>query len=75
MLKDKPINIADTNMALFGTDVEKEIKKHAAETEKAWAHVGQKEGVAIWRIEKFQVVEWPAQDYGKFFLTETVTSC
>jgi len=67
MLKDKPINIADTNMALFGTDIEKEIKKWAAETEKAWHGVGKAPGLNIWRIEKFQVVPWPQKDYGSFF--------
>jgi len=67
MLKDKPINIADTNMALFGTDIEKEIKKYAAETEVAWKGIGQTSGLQIWRIEKFQVVAWPEKDYGSFF--------
>lgn len=48
MLKDKPIDISQTNMALFGSDVEKEIKKHAAETEAAWKGIGQAEGLKIW---------------------------
>jgi len=54
-------------MALFGTAVEKEIKRYAAETEKAWAGVGKTPGVNIWRIENFQVVAWPATSFGSFF--------
>jgi hypothetical protein len=50
MLKDKPINIADTNMALFGTDIEKKIKLYAAQTEAAWNGIGQEEGMKIWCV-------------------------
>jgi len=67
MLKEKKINIADTNMALFGTPIEKEIKKHAAQGEPAWQHAGKAVGIEIWRVEKFKIVAWPKDQYGKFF--------
>jgi len=54
-------------MALFGTPIEKQIKKFAAETEAAWKGVGHTEGLQIWRIEKFHVVAWPEAQYGEFF--------
>lgn len=67
MLKEEKIDITTTNLALFGTDVEKEIKKHAAQGEPAWHHAGKVPGVQIWRVEKFQIKEWPKDKYGHFF--------
>jgi len=67
MLKEEKIDIANTNLALFGTDVEKEIKKHAAQGEPAWHHAGKVPGIQIWRVEKFQIKEWPKDKYGHFF--------
>ena len=29
--------------------------------------LGEKEGIKIWRIEKFEVKEIPKQNYGKFY--------
>ena len=57
----------DTNLALFGSDTEKEVKKEAAELEPAWQKTGKKAGIQIWRIEMFEVKEWPKEEYGKFF--------
>jgi gelsolin len=68
MLKDRPmLKIEETNMALFGSDLEKKIKAAAAGGEAAWKGCGQKEGLEIWRIEKFKVVPWPKSRYGSFF--------
>jgi len=67
MLKQQKINIADTNMALFGTDIEKNIKKHASDGEPAWANAGKKEGIEVWRVEKFQIKPWPHNQYGTFY--------
>jgi len=67
MLKEKKINIADTNMALFGTDIEKNIKKHAAQGEPAWKEAGKEVGVQVWRVEQFKIVAWPKDRYGQFY--------
>jgi len=67
MLKEEKIDITQTNMALFGSDVEKEIKKHAAQGEPAWKSIGGHPGVQVWRVEKFQIKEWPKDQYGKFY--------
>jgi len=67
MLKQEVLNIADTNLALFGSNVEKEIKKHAAEGEPAWKTAGKVPGVQVWRVEKFQIKEWPKDKYGHFY--------
>jgi len=56
-------------MALFGSPLEKDIKKASAETELAWAVVNQTDEahLFIWRIVKFVPTPWPAEDYGKFY--------
>lgn len=53
-------------MALFGSDLEKKIKKAAAEGEDQWAGVGKEAELRIWRIEQFRVVKWPPHQYGEF---------
>lgn len=65
--KAKHYDWKDSNLSLFGSDVEKNVKKAAAETEKAWQGAGENPGLQIWRIVKFKVTDWPKQDYGKFF--------
>ncbi|XP_052781812.1 gelsolin-like protein 1 [Mya arenaria] len=65
--KMKKYNWKDSNMALFGSDLERQVKKASALGEPAWKEAGTKPGLQIWRIVKFQVTEWPKEDYGKFF--------
>jgi len=67
MLKETKIDITQTNLALFGSDTEKEIKKHAAEGEPAWKTCGKAPGVEVWRVEKFQIKPWPKEKYGSFY--------
>jgi gelsolin len=66
MLKAKEYNIADSNIANLGTDLEKKVREAAAQNEKAWAGLGKQPGLWIWRIEKFMVVPVPKETYGKF---------
>jgi len=67
MLKAKEYNVADSNIANLGSDLEKKVRLAAAETEAAWKNAGKKLGIQIWRIEKFKVVAWPTDRYGEFF--------
>jgi len=67
MLKPKTYNIADSNIAMLGTDLEKKVRKEASNNEKAWTDAGKEVGLKIWRIEKFQEKEWPADHYGEFY--------
>ena len=67
MLNKKQIDLSETNLANFGTDLEKKIKQAAAEHEQAWIGCGQKPGLDIWRIEQFKVIAWPKDQYGNFF--------
>ena len=54
------IDWKDTNMALFGSEIEYKIKEAAAATETAWQGAGTAKGLKIWRIEQFKVVAWPS---------------
>jgi len=67
MLKPRKFDIADSNIANLGSDLEKKVKHAASEGEDAWKGAGQQVGMQIWRIEKFKVVAWPEKQYGKFY--------
>lgn len=67
MLKPKKYDWKDSNMALFGSDTEKNVKRDAANQEPAWNGSGQEVGMEIWRVNKFKIEKWPKEDYGKFF--------
>lgn len=65
--KQKQYDWKDSNLALFGSDTERNVKKESAEHEPAWKNAGKKPGLQIWRIVNFKVTDWPKADYGKFF--------
>ena len=67
LVKPKQYDWKDSNLALFGSDTERQVKKESAQSEPAWKKAGQKPGIQIWRIVKFKVTPWPEDDYGKFF--------
>jgi gelsolin len=67
LIKAKQYNWMDSNLALFGSDTEKEVKKSSAETEPAWHGAGKAPGLEIWRIEKFEVKSWPKESYGELY--------
>lgn len=66
MQKQKQYNIADSNIANLGTDLEKKVKAEASQHEDAWKAIKKEVGIQIWRIQKFQVVAVPPQTYGQF---------
>ena len=59
--------LEDTNMALFGTDIEKNLRYKNAENEPEWQKIPKEPCLLIWRIEKFCVVPWPKNMYGTFY--------
>jgi len=67
MQKAKKYDWTDSNLALFGSDTEKQVKKESAESEPAWNGAGQEVGMQVWRINKFKVEHWPKEQYGEFF--------
>ena len=66
MLKPRTPDWHETNLALFGSDIEKKIKKASADGEPQWGGAGVAAGVQVWRIESFKVVPWPRSKYGRF---------
>ncbi|KAA0186183.1 Severin [Fasciolopsis buskii] len=59
----------DTNLALFGSDLEKQVKKDAAMTEEAWMPVLRVRApqLLVWRIENFRLKPVNPNDYGQFY--------
>eukprot|EP00924_Labyrinthula_sp_SR-Ha-C_P002191 augustus_masked-scaffold_19-processed-gene-3.4-mRNA-1 protein AED:0.03 eAED:0.03 QI:0/-1/0/1/-1/1/1/0/271 len=66
MLKQKKIDWKETNVALIGSDWDKDARLDSAETETAWDGCGEEPELKIWRIEQFKVKHWPKKKYGKF---------
>ncbi|OAF71899.1 hypothetical protein A3Q56_00337 [Intoshia linei] len=50
LLKEKQYDWKDTNMSLFGSKVDKLLKKKSAKTEPAWNGIEGKMGTTVWRI-------------------------
>ncbi|KAF7298792.1 Actin-binding protein [Mycena indigotica] len=67
LTKPTTYDIKDSNIALLGSDLEKRVREAAGDEEPAWATAGTSEGLQIWRIEKFKVVEWPKNKLGSFY--------
>ncbi len=66
MPKQFKLNVEDTNCAKIGSLEDKEARKAAAGGEPAWEGAGGKADLKIWRIEQFEVKEWPKASYGDF---------
>lgn len=65
------LKFEDTNMANFGSDLEYKVKKNASEKELAWNGTRKRLGLTIWRVEKFQIKDWPQEKYGSFYDGDT----
>ena len=59
MQKQTKYDWKETNLALFGSDLEKRIKEASAAGEPQWDGVGDTLELLVWRIEQFRVVPWP----------------
>lgn len=65
----------NTNIELFGTELESRLKQQSAQTEKAWAMNFSKPGLYIWRVNKFHLdpvsVLQTANDDGLFYIGDS----
>jgi len=66
LTKPKQYNIADSNIANLGSDLEKKVKAEASQHEEAWKGIGKHVGLEAWRIEQFKVVAVPKNSVGQF---------
>jgi len=71
MQKAKKYDFKDSNLALFGSPLERKVKEAAADSEEAWHGSGQKEGIEVWRIVQFKVVPWPKEQHGEFYMGDS----
>jgi hypothetical protein len=60
------VEFINSNIALFGSDLEHKVKETAAACEKAWEGVETGPALRVWRVERFHVVNWPVPMYGQF---------
>lgn len=58
----------DSNVELVNSELDHKVKHQSAATEPAWNNgiIGVEPGLYIWRIEEFEVVPWPKEQYGSF---------
>ena len=61
------VKLEDSNMANYGSEEHKEMRKNAVQKESAWNNIGQEKGIQIWIIEKFKVKHWPKDRYSEFY--------
>jgi len=68
LVHPKQYDIKDSNVELIGSDLDHSLKYKSALEEPAWNNgaIGTSSGLFIWRIESFEVVEWPSEKHGQF---------
>ena len=66
MQKAKEYDVATSNLANFGTEVEAKVKAASAAGEDQWKGAGKVVGLKIWRMENFKVVP-SATSHGVFY--------
>ena len=70
MKKPTEYKIAETNLAFFGTQLEKDVKLNAALSDPEWKNISAAKpavGFHVWRIEKFAAKKQPKEQFGQFF--------
>nr|VZH90174.1 unnamed protein product [Spirometra erinaceieuropaei] len=77
LVKGKDYDWKDSNLALFGSDEEKSVKKESAVKEKAWDRVGKAKEpfLFVWRVKQFQLEEVKDEDVGTFYNGDSYVVC
>lgn len=67
LVHQKEYDWRDSNVELVGSDLDHKVKHASAATEPAWQGLNSAgPGLHVWRIEDFEVVPWPRNQYGQF---------
>jgi len=67
LVKPKEYDWKDSNVSMIRSKEDRQSRKLAAKAERAWQGCEDFIGTRIWRIEKFEVKDWPKESYGKFY--------
>jgi len=67
MLKLKNVDLSHSNIAYLGTKEHQKAKLDAANSSDEFKGAGQKPGVQIWRVEKFQLKRVAETQHGTFY--------
>ncbi|KAI9489983.1 hypothetical protein BDB00DRAFT_884323 [Zychaea mexicana] len=71
MLRNSSWRLDETNLANFGSELEREHRKEQGSLEEAWNYedspVGKEIGLWIWRVQNFSLVTVPEKQYGQFY--------
>lgn len=70
-IKTKKYHWKDSNLAMFGSEIERSAKTKTGKSEPAWEGTGTAPGLQIWRIVKLKVEHWPVEKYGYFYNGDT----
>jgi len=71
LVKAKEYDWKDSNVARINSKEDRQMKKVAAKSERAWQGCEDLIGTRIWRIENFEVKDWPKESYGRFYNGDT----
>jgi gelsolin len=69
--KQERVPWQESNLSEIGSELDKKIREAAAEHEAAWNDLGQEAMLKVWRMEQFQVVEWPSSKHGRFHVGDS----
>lgn len=77
LVKGKDYDWKDSNMELFGSSTDRQVKKESALTEKAWEPVGKatKPFLMVWRVKQFALEPVPDDEVGNFYNGDSYVIC
>ncbi|KAI9248049.1 hypothetical protein BDA99DRAFT_471013 [Phascolomyces articulosus] len=71
MLRNSSWRLDETNLANFGSELEREHRKEQGALEEAWNYegspIGNEPGLWVWRVQNFALVTVPEKQYGQFY--------
>nr|Q24800.3 RecName: Full=Severin [Echinococcus granulosus]AAK00052.1 actin-filament fragmenting protein [Echinococcus granulosus] len=77
LVKAKDYDWKDSNMELFGSSKDRQVKKESAMTEKCWEPVGRATSpfLMVWRVNQFTLEPVPSDEIGNFYNGDSYVIC